>query len=162
MAVDFFLKLEGVDGESTDDRHKNELDIESFSWGETQTGSAGPGGGGGAGKVVMQDFHFVAKVSKASPILFLKCATGEHLKQAILTVRKSGGRQQDFYVITLTDVMITQYSQAGPGGLPDSDVNDAFALNFARIDVSYSPQKPDGSPGEAVKAGYDVKANKKA
>jgi type VI secretion system secreted protein Hcp len=66
-AVDYFLKLDGIEGESKDDKHKNEIDVESWSWGETQTGASGFGGGGGAGKVSMQDFHFTMKMNKASP-----------------------------------------------------------------------------------------------
>ena len=93
--VDYFLKIAGVDGESGDDKHKGEIDVESFSWGETQSGTAGHGSGGGAGKVQAQDFHFVKKLDKASSSLFIACATGEHFKSAILTARKAGGEQQD-------------------------------------------------------------------
>ena len=75
MAVDMFLKLESVDGESVDDKHKGEIDIESFSWGESQLGTSGTGGGAAAGKVSMQDFHFVARFSRASVKLFLGCAS---------------------------------------------------------------------------------------
>src|SRR6266542_976170 len=95
-AVDFFLKLEGVDGESADSKHKGEIDVESWSWGESQSGTHGAGGGGGAGKVSMQDFHFVMKVNKASPKLMLACATGQHIKEATLTCRKAGKDQQEF------------------------------------------------------------------
>ena len=72
--VDYFLKIEGVDGESTDDKHKGEIELESFSWGETQRGTAGHGGGSGAGKVMPQDFNFVKKVDKASPVLLMSGA----------------------------------------------------------------------------------------
>ena len=78
MAVDYFLKIEGIEGESHDDKHKNEIDLQSWSWGETQTGTHSAGGGGGAGKVDMQDFHFVMAHNKASPKLMLACASGEH------------------------------------------------------------------------------------
>src|SRR5213593_2324488 len=87
-AVDYFLKLDGIEGESQDAKHKGEIDLESWSWGETQTGTMHAGGGGGAGKVQMQDFHFVMKVNKSSPKLMLACASGEHIKSATLD-RKS-------------------------------------------------------------------------
>src|SRR5919109_5362234 len=105
--VDYFLKIEGIVGESTDDKHKNEIEVESWSWGATQTGSAAHGGGGGAGKVAMQDFHFVARTSKASPGLLLACATGEHIKKAVLTCRKAGKEQQEFLTFTFSDLLVS-------------------------------------------------------
>ena len=90
MAFDCFLKLDGIEGESHDSKHKNEIDVQSWSWGQSQTGTHGSGGGGGAGKVSMQDFHFVMGVNKSSPKLMLACATGEHIKKAVLTCRKAG------------------------------------------------------------------------
>src|SRR5664279_5125033 len=77
MAVDFFLKIDGIKGESMDSTHKDEIDLQSWSWGETQTGSHAFGGGGGSGKVSMQDFHFVMNANLASPKLLLACASGE-------------------------------------------------------------------------------------
>ncbi len=91
--VDYFLKIDGVEGESQDAKHKNEIQVLSFSFGESQAGTMAFGGGGGAGKVQMQDFHFMMNVNKASPKLFLKCATGEHIKNAVLTARKAGKDQ---------------------------------------------------------------------
>jgi type VI secretion system secreted protein Hcp len=159
-AVDYFLKLEGVDGESTDDKHKNEIDVESWSWGETQSGTHSGGGGGGAGKVVMQDFHFVTKIGKASAKLLLACATGEHIKSATLTCRKAGKEQQEFLIIKLSDLLVSSF-QTGGSGHGDVVPTDQFSLNFAKIEFEYKPQKPDGSLDAPVKAGYDLKANKK-
>ena len=95
-AVDYFLKIDGIEGEAQDKTHKNEIQLASWSWGETNTGSMGAGGGGGSGKVAMQDFHFVMGVNKATPKLVLACATGEHIKSAILVCRKAGKEQQEF------------------------------------------------------------------
>src|SRR6266496_2578128 len=84
--VDYFLKLDGIDGESTDRDHKDAIEILSFSWGVLQ--ETDPAGGGGAGgKAIVQDFHFTANFSKASPALFLTCATGRHIRQGVLTGR---------------------------------------------------------------------------
>src|SRR5919109_3958622 len=132
--VDYFLKIEGIVGESTDDKHKNEIDVESWSWGETQTGGAAHGGGGGAGKVAMQDFHFVVRTSKASPKLMLACATGQHLKEAVLTCRKAGKDQQEFLKFTLSDLLVSSYQAKGEAG--DNVVpTDQISLNFAKIEV---------------------------
>src|ERR1700753_4105926 len=82
-AVDYFLKIDGIEGESKDSKHKGEIDLDSWSWGANQSGTYHGGGGGGAGKVAMQDFHFVMKINKASPKLMLACASGEHIKKAV-------------------------------------------------------------------------------
>src|SRR5437868_14548146 len=147
-AVDFFLKIEGVDGESTDDKHKGEIDIESFSWGVTQSGTHGGGGGGGAGKASFQDLHFHTTVNKSSPKLFLACATGEHFKKAVLTVRKAGKDQQEYYKVSLSDCLVSSYQSVGGG---DPIATDQFSMNFAKVEFEYKPQKADGTLDAAVK-----------
>lgn len=159
-AVDYFLKLDGIEGESSDAKHKNEIDVESWSWGETQTGTFATGGGGGAGKVQFTDFAFVTRLSKASPKLMLSCATGEHIKSALLTARKAGQEQQEFYKVTFSDILISSY-QTGGSSSSDAVPTDQVSFNYAKIEVAYFPQKPDGSLDAAVKAGYDLKLNRK-
>lgn len=159
-AVDYFLKIEGIDGESADHKHKGEIDLESWSWGEAQTGSHGAGGGGGAGKVSMHDFHFVMKVSKASPKLMLACASGEHIKKATLICRKAGTDQQEYMKWEMSDVLVSSF-QTGGSAHGDLRPTDQVSLNFAKIEMEYKEQKSDGTLGGAVKAGWDVKANKK-
>jgi type VI secretion system secreted protein Hcp len=159
MAVDYFLKIAGIEGESPDSKHKNEIQLESWSWGETQQGGHAAGGGGGAGKVAMQDFHFVMKVNKATPKLMLACANGEHIKEAILSVRKAGKEQQDYLKITLNDLLVSSYQTGGSHG--DVVPSDQISLNFSKIQFEYKEQKPDGTLGSAVKSGYDVKKNAK-
>jgi type VI secretion system secreted protein Hcp len=158
-AVDYFLKIDGIDGESTDAKHKGEIDVESWSWGESNSGTHAGGGGGGAGKVSMQDFHFVMKVNKASPKLMLSCANGAHIKSAILTCRKAGGEQQEYMKITFSDLLVSSFQTGGSSGsvVPV----DQISVNFSKIEVEYKPQKPDGSLDAPVKAGYDLKLNKK-
>ena len=158
MAVDYFLKIKGVEGESHDDKHKGEIDVMSWSWGESQSGTFAYGGGGGAGKVSMQDFSFVMKVNKASPKLLLACATGEHIGEATLTCRKAGKGQQDFMTIKFNDCLVSSFQTGGSGG---SDFEtDSIALNFSKIQYEYRAQKPDGTLDGPIKAGYDLKANK--
>jgi type VI secretion system secreted protein Hcp len=159
-AVDYYLKLTGIDGESQDHKHKGEIDVESWSWGETQSGTGHAGGGHGGGKVSMQDFHFVMKLNKASPKLMLACATGEHIKEGLLTCRKAGTQQQEFFKIKMTDILVSSF-QTGGSGHSDIIPTDQISINFAKIEFEYKEQKPDGTLGGVTKAGYDVKANKK-
>jgi type VI secretion system secreted protein Hcp len=160
--ADYFLKLDGIEGESQDKGHKGEIEIDSFSWGLSQGGSGirgaiGAGGGGGAGKASFQDMSFTTSVSKASPKLMLAAATGEHIKQAVLVARKAGGDQQEYYRVQLSDVLVSSFQNDGGA----AGVGESFSLNFAKIEFEYRPQKADGSLDAPVKAGYDVKANKK-
>ena len=158
-AVDYFLKLDGIDGESTDAKHKNEIDVLSWSWGEANSGASGAGGGGGAGKVSMQDFHFVMRLQKASPKLMLACAKGDHIKSATLTARKANKTQQEFLSFKFSDVLVSSYQT---GGSADANVHplDQVSLRFAKIEIDYKETKADGTLGGSIKAGYDLKANK--
>jgi type VI secretion system secreted protein Hcp len=158
--VDYFLKIAGVDAESTDDKHKGEIELESFSWGQTNSGTAGHGGGAGAGKVVAQDLHIVKKLDKSSPTLMIACSTGQHFKSAILTTRKAGGGQQDYFKVTLEDVLVTSY-QIGGSAAGDIVPLEQVSLNFAKLEMAYKEQKADGSLGGEVKQKYDYAANKK-
>ena len=159
-AVDYFLHIAGVEGESTDAKHKGWIDVESWSWGEINPAPASPGsGGGGAGKVQIQDFHFVTRVSKASPKLFLACANGQHFKEAKLVGRKAGKSQQEFLTWTFSDVLVTGYQTGGTEAADFLPV-DQVSLNFAKLKVEYRGQKADGSLDAAVSAGWDVKSNK--
>lgn len=158
--TDFFLKIDGVDGESADSKHKGEIDLLSWSWGETQSGAHAGGGGGGAGKVSMQDFHFVMTVNKATPKLILACASGEHIKEATLTCRKAGGEQEEYLKYKFSDLLISSYQTGGSGGsgvIPTEQIS----FNYSKMEVEYKEQKADGTLGGAVKAGWDLKANKK-
>jgi type VI secretion system secreted protein Hcp len=159
-AVDYFLKIDGIEGESQDSKHKAEVEIQSFSFGATQTGSFAAGGGGGAGKVHMQDFHFTVPVNKASPKLMLACASGQHIKKAVLTVRKAGKEQQEYLKYTFSDLLVSSYQTGGGGG--DVLPVDQISLNFAKIETEYKEQKADGTLAGSVKAGWDLKQNKEA
>jgi type VI secretion system secreted protein Hcp len=158
-AVDYFLKFEGVDAESQDHKHKGSIQIESWSWGETNAGSAGHGTGSGSGKVAMQDVHFTAKVHKGSPILSLKCASGEHIKKAILTCRKAGKDQQEFLKFSFEDVLVTSF-QIGGSAHGDIVPVEQVSFAFAQIEMEYKEQKQDGTLGGPVKAGWNLMTNK--
>jgi type VI secretion system secreted protein Hcp len=157
-AVDYFLKIAGIEGESADAAHKGEIDIESWSWGESSSGSA-IGGGAGAGKVTMNDFSFVMKLSKASPKLFLACAEGEHIKTAWLTAHRGAGKEGDYFLKwSFADLLVSSYQTGATSGEVPLD---QVSFNFSKIEVEYKLQKPDGSLAPGIKAGWDVKTNKK-
>jgi type VI secretion system secreted protein Hcp len=158
MAIDYFLKIDGISGESVDAKHKGAIDVESWSWGESHPAPPGVGSGGASGKVQMQDLNFTAKFSTASPDLILACASGKHFKSAVLTARKAGKEQLEFLTFSLSDVLVSAYQTGGVEG--EVVPADSVSLNFAKIQVEYKPQKPDGSLGGSIKAGWDVKQNK--
>jgi type VI secretion system secreted protein Hcp len=157
-AFDFFLKFDGIKGESTDAKHKDEIDVESWSWGETHA-AAGPGGGGGAGKVAMQDFHFTMRQNTASIGLMKACATGEHIKSATLTGRKAGKDQLEYLTYKFQDLLVSSF-QTGGSELADIAPIDQVSFNFAKIAVDYRPQQGDGTLAPPVHFGFDLKQNK--
>jgi type VI secretion system secreted protein Hcp len=156
MATDIFAKIGDIKGESTDAKHKDEIEVHSFSWGVTNTASVSPGGGG-AGKATFQDLTIVHHIDKASPALLRACATGKHLKEAIITHRKAGKEQQEYLIVKMNDVIITGVSHGGTAGQPYSE---SVSMAFAKVDLEYKPQKADGSLDAGVHFKYDIKANK--
>jgi type VI secretion system secreted protein Hcp len=170
-AIDFYLKLDGIKGESQDDKHKDEIDVLSFSWGMAQQGTAAKGGGMGAGKVAVQDITIKKEIDVASPKFLDACATGKHIPTAQLTCRKAGGSAIEYWTIKLTDLLISSVHQETP--LPDS-INyhasksntgnlvpmETVTINFSKYEASYKQQQKDGTAAGAVTSTYDVKANK--
>lgn len=157
---DYFLKLEGIDGESTDDKHSGAIEIQSFSWGVSQSGSYHRFSGSAAsGKVTMSDITIMKSVDKSSPKLFMASAQGEQIKQATLTARKSSSDSSDFYTIKLQDVMVSSFytSTNNNSGAPVETVK----LSFSKIEFEYQPQNADGTSGAKISAGWDLATNKK-
>ena len=158
VALNIFLKLAGIKGESTDVQHREEIEVASFSWGLSRQRATSTGGGAGASKADFQDLHVVTNVSQASPQLVLASAAGRHIETAILTCRKvSGGTQQDFLKYTLSDVLVASYHTDGQA--EDSVPVDEVSFTYAQIKVEYRPQRPDGSLGAPITAGWNVKTN---
>src|SRR3954468_23979116 len=129
MASDIFAKIGDIKGESLDDKHKDQIEVLSWSWGMANSGAKPAGGGGGAGKATFNDLSFTHKIDKASPVLMKGCATGQHLKDATITHRKSGKSQQDFLVIRLSDVLITGVANGDASG---GDQIETVNLSFAK------------------------------
>jgi type VI secretion system secreted protein Hcp len=159
MAVDIFLKINGVDGEAQDDKHKKEIDILAWSWGLSNSGSAQTGGGGGSGKVNVQDVSFTKWVDSATPKLVLACCNGTHYDDAMLVVRKAGGSPVEYIKLKLTEVLVTSVSTGGSGG--EDRLTENITLNFAKFNLDYTPQDAKGAAGTAIPAGWDVAGNKK-
>ena len=156
MASDIFAKLGDIKGESLDSKHKDEIEVLSYSWGVSNAGSMAHGSGGGEGKATFHDLSFVHKIDKSSPNLLLACATGTHLKEATITHRKAGKEQHEYLIVKLNDVIITGVTHGGSGDGHSENVS----LSFAKVDFQYKMQKPDGSLDAPVNFKYDLKSNK--
>ena len=157
--ADIFLKFDGIQGESTDSKHKDEIQLLTFRFGATQPGSAGIGGGAGVGRAHMENFEVSKYVDKSSPKLFQACAAGTHTANAQLVCRKAGGTQQEYLKIFLKDVIISSIRTASMGGehLP----TETIELNYSYIKIDYAGQDAKGNLTGAVSGGWDVLKNEK-
>jgi type VI secretion system secreted protein Hcp len=160
MPTDIFMKINGIQGESRDKGHRDEIDVLTWTWGlSNQVMAPSAGGGAGAGKVKFQDISFTHLVDKASPNLMLSCASGKHIQEARITVRRSDPTTpQEFLLIKLQDVMVTGVQSSatrGPEGLMEQ-----VSLTFAKVDFEYKAQKPDGTLEAGVHFTWDLKLNK--
>ena len=161
MSGDIFLKLDGVKGESQKDGHKDEMEVETFSWGESNPTSFAQGGGGGVGKVSIQDVHFTKAIDKASVNLYQFCANGKHIKDAVFTFRKAGETPQDYLKVTLNDVMVSSVSlQDHSGGAQLA--NDSVSLAYAKVKMEYAAQSAKGDVGGSLPFGWDIAEHKPA
>jgi type VI secretion system secreted protein Hcp len=158
--TDFFLLIDTVKGESKADGMKDAMDIESFSWGLSNAGSSDRAGGGGTGRANFQDISFYKNVDKASPALATLCATGKPVPKAVLTARKAGGKQGAYYVVTLTDVMVSSFQAGATSSNPT--VSEQFSLNFSEIKWEYKTQDKAGALGAGGDFAYDLKLRKDA
>jgi type VI secretion system secreted protein Hcp len=155
-AVDFFLKLDGLDGETVTPGHTGEINILSWNWGATQGYTAY---GKGGALVSVSDISFTAKVSKASTQLLRRLCDHLVIKTGVLTCRKAGKDQQEYLVINLESIMVSSYRVTGGSGA-DEIPTDSFSLNFAKIDIVYKMQKSEGNLGGANTYAYMVGAVK--
>lgn len=160
MSGDIFLKLDGIQGESKDKTHTNEIQIESVSWGASNATSFGYGEGGGVGKAQLTDISLTKKVDESSQKLLKACWTGDHIKTAVLTFRKAGKEQQEFLKVTLSEVMVSSvtFGDNAGGDLPQETVS----LSFAKFEIEYRGQKADGGLKAGSPVSWDVKQNEAA
>jgi len=156
--VDSFLKIDGIPGDATADGHTNEIELTGWHFGGTNAGGFGVSGpGGGAGKVQVNDFVFTMHADKSAPKLFEAMATGKHIPNATLSIRKAGGSAVDFLKVDLTKILVSSFHTTGNGLLPGIEV----ALNFAKIEMEYKTQNDDGTAGGSVKSGFDLQKGTK-
>ena len=159
MATNVHILIEGVDGETQDAKHKKAIDVLAWSWGLSQSGTFHSGSGGGAGKVNIQDLSFTKHVDVASTKLQSACCTGEHIKKAVLTVTKAGGKDPlDYLKITLENILVSSVSTGGSGG--EETFTENITLNFAKFKTEYFTQDEKGMGKAAGNASWDIPANK--
>lgn len=159
MAVDMFLKLDNIKGESQDATHKDAIDLLAWSWGMSQAGTMHIGTGGGAGKVNVQDFSFTKYIDSATHALMDACCNGKHFDQATLIVRKAGEKPLEYLKITMKQVLVSSVSTGGSGG--EDRLTENISLNFAQFKTEYFPQTAKGSGGGSLTAEYNIAKNSK-
>jgi type VI secretion system secreted protein Hcp len=160
MAVDMFMKLDGVKGESADKTYKDQIDVLAWSWGASNSGSAHVAKGAGTGKVNVQDLSFTKYLDAASPDLLLACCNGKHYPKAMLIVRKAGENPVEYLKITMNEVLISSISTGGSGG--EDRLTENVTFNFGKVKVEYTGQTEKGGKGATATMGWDISANVKA
>jgi type VI secretion system secreted protein Hcp len=158
MAIDMFLKITDVNGESQDDKHKDEIDVLAWSWGMSQSGTMHMGAGGGSGKVNVQDLSITKWVDKSTPTLMKLCCKGQHVGEVILVVRKAGGTAVEYIKITLKEALISSISTGGSGG--EERLTENITLNFSEFKYEYTTQDQKGGAGATVPVSWDIASNK--
>ena len=160
MAVDMYLKIDTIDGETTDKEFSKTkaIDILAWSWGVSNSGTTHMGGGGGSGKANFQDISCTKYIDASSHALLGACATGEHFDKAVLTVRKAGKTQQPYVTITMEEVMVVSVTTGGSGG--EDRLTENLSLNFAKVKFEYFQQDEKGVVSKTAKAmTYDIASN---
>ena len=158
MAVDMFIKIGDIKGESLDENHKEEIEVLSWSWGATQPETSHTVGTGSTGKVSVQDFSFTHEFDQASPALALHCFNGKRLPEAVFTVTRTlnGGEIVDYLIVTLTDVLVSSITQTGASA--ETPPVENVTLNYSKIKFEYTPTI-EGKTGGAVEFYWNVKEN---
>lgn len=158
MAVDMFIQIGDIKGESEDSVHKEKIDVLAWSWGMSQSGTTHTGGGGGSGKVSVQDISLTKYVDASSHALIQACCGGKHYPEAKLVVRKAGGEQLEYIIITMTEVIVTSVSTGGSGG--EDRLTENVSLNFAKFKFEYAPQGTAGGLDAVKDYTYNIAENK--
>lgn len=161
MAVDMFLELEGVKGETVDKvyKSKNAMDLLAWSWGISNTGSFHSGSGGGSGKASFQDISFTKYIDKATTDLMYSCASGKHYTKGVITVRKAGDTPLEYMKITMEKILVSSYSTGGSGG--EDRLTENVAINFAKVKIEYFMQNEKGGKETGGQMTWDIAGNAK-
>lgn len=156
-AVDYFLKIEGIPGESADEQHRDEIEIYSWSWGASNPVTVG-GGGQTTGRAIFQEFQVVKQLDKSTPLLMRACAKGAHIPSAVLFVRKAGATTPvTYYKITMQDCIVSSYQTSANGG--GDRPTESLSLNFTKISFDYTPYDANGRPLDPITFGWDLATN---
>lgn len=156
-ADDTFLKIVGIDGESKDDVHMDEIDILAWQWDYTISEDAGRSGRSREA-IICEPISFVHYFDKASVGIALAGFTGSLIPEALLTVRKSDGEQQlEYLKITLTGAAVISQNMGGEES--ENRLIEQFLLSFERIKLEYTEQLPDGSGAADIRFAWDCEAN---
>jgi type VI secretion system secreted protein Hcp len=158
MPIEMFLKLTGIDGESTDAKHKGEIDVLAWSWGLSNETPAGGGGGGGAGRAKIENISINKSVDLASPLLLSFGAQGQRIKEGTLTTRRPGKAGNEFLLLKMTNVVVTSVNVAA---VQDQNVpTENVTLGFGKIELTYRSTKPAGGVGTEKTFTWDVAQGK--
>lgn len=152
MSIDTHIKFDGVDGEATHKDHKGQIEVLSWSWGAANA-SALAGGGSGKGKGEGHPFQFVHLYDKSSPVLAKHCAQGKHFASVVLTARKSGEGQKDYFKVTMKEVLINHIAPSGSQG---GDITESVSMTYKDIEFSYKAQDDKGGLSGEVKFGWNL------
>ncbi len=157
MAFDAFLKIDGVNGESTRKGFEKQIEIQSFSWGASNPATIGAGGGGGGGgKVSVSSFNIMKRSDASSPLLFQACCQGDHYPKAVVTLNKAGGKAAvDFIKYEFEKVYVENIQWSGATGGDDTPT-ESVSFAFGKVSVTYTPQNPDGSKGSPAVGAWDL------
>jgi len=156
---DIHIKIDGINGESTVNNHRDEVVVESWNWGVTHPAPVAVGGGGAAGKASFADFSFTHRVDRASPLLWKACATGQSIRTVTLSVARSGAVAQDYLTIKFSEIRVTSVALADTA-LDTQPALESVSLSYAKVDYQYRPQNPNGSMGAPVVFKFDLKKNR--
>lgn len=157
MALDMFIDMGAIKGESRDKEMKDKIDILAWSWGMSQSGTTHSGGGGGAGKASFQDISFTKYIDSSTNAMMNALAKGTHLPTVTLTVRKAGEGQKKYILITLNEVIVTSISTGGSGG--EDRLTENVTLNFAKFSFAYTPQDSKGTIAGDKTFTWDIAEN---
>lgn len=155
---DFFIKIDGIPGESKDSKHSGQIDVLQWGYSVSQTSTSHTGGGSGAGKANFGELHFTHYVDKATPNLMKYCASGKHISTVEVSCCKVGDGSQEYMKITLNEVLITHVSPMG--STSDPRVTESVGMSYGKVKVEVKEQNTDGSMGATVTGTWDVKQNK--
>ena len=155
-----FLNVEGIDGESTDDRHVDWIEVLSYNHGISHTGTTHSGRSGGAGKCTHEDFIVAKSLDKASPKLLLACCNGEHIPKVVLELCQAGGDKQKFMEYEMEDVIVASVRPSGAADGQEGRPTEEVFFRYGKIKFVYTIFDPQsGKSGGYVQTEWDVKEN---